>query len=316
MGTADIITDLLIVGFPIPIVLKSAMVVQRQQYRSLFASLEILAAAAVSNALVLGSFVRDRGTKKQRFRFGSTGGHSSLERGANAPRRAITAKTWGSDADLVGDLGMRLDPELTEKPPNNPRPAPIASPSILSPTAMPHDNIEQEFRFPEPRSIRTDETDLKPSDPIQSLNPSQLSTSPKRMSFFDVGGLLGNDYAAHMHSQQQSSQLSPQSSQTPPQNSPSQHPSTTMNATTEANTRRGSHTLMQDMGGLASTSPTYNSTPQAVPTAAQPAPESEDPDLKEALQFAPPETSKQSTRPPPPKRKQSLGFQDVGGLLS
>jgi len=29
MGTADIITDLLIVGFPIPIVIKSAMAIQR-----------------------------------------------------------------------------------------------------------------------------------------------------------------------------------------------------------------------------------------------------------------------------------------------
>ncbi|RAL66975.1 hypothetical protein DID88_007755 [Monilinia fructigena] len=42
-----------------------------QQYRSLLASVEILFATAVANALILGSFVRDRGVKKQKWKFGS-----------------------------------------------------------------------------------------------------------------------------------------------------------------------------------------------------------------------------------------------------
>ncbi|KAL8854695.1 MAG: hypothetical protein Q9221_000477 [Calogaya cf. arnoldii] len=103
-----------------------------QQFRSLLASLEIFAAAVVSNALALGSFVRDRGAKKQRYRYGCVGGHSSLDRAATGARpRALTAQAWGSDADLAGELGMRMAPEFEQQhiPPTRPRPAPLANSS-------------------------------------------------------------------------------------------------------------------------------------------------------------------------------------------
>ena len=280
-----------------------------QQYRSLFASLEILAAAAVSNALVLGSFVRDRGTKKQRFRFGSTGGHSSLDRGAGAPRRVITARTWGSDADLVGDLGMRLDAELTEKSSNTPRPAPKASSSGLTPNAVSPDGVDQKWTFPERRSIETEDIDLKSPDFVQSPSLGEVPTSPRRVSFFDVGGLLVDDNSHH-------------SSNTPPQPvslkqtlaSPSPYPNAASTAAIGAEPRRGSHTFLQDIGGLLSPSSTRATTPRA--TTPRPVPDSQHSGLIEALQSTPPSTSTPSSRPPPPKREKSLGLQDVGGLLT
>jgi hypothetical protein len=99
MGTADIITDILLVAFPIPIVLRSgqtwrrklqlaalfstsiALIIitgmrmpavisnlGRQQYRTIWASSEILASAFVSNIIIIGSFIRDKGTKKNKWK--------------------------------------------------------------------------------------------------------------------------------------------------------------------------------------------------------------------------------------------------------
>ncbi len=286
-----------------------------QQFRSLLASIEILAAAAVSNALVLGSFVRDRGTKKQRFRFGSTGGHSSLDRSNTGPRRAITAKNWGSDADLVGDLGMRLDPELTEKPSASPRPAPVASPGGGKPDAISHGAVDQNWTFPDRKSIETDETNPKRPSPVpdfQSPSPGEMPSTPRGMSFFDVGGLLINDRAAHMHSRHQSIAGPPLSSQNSLHISPSLRPHAASIAVPRDDSRRGSHALLQDIGGLLSPSP-HVTTPRA--TSPRPAPESQHSGLIEALQSTPPDTSPQPSNPPQ-NRKGSHGLQDVGGLLS
>jgi hypothetical protein len=123
LGVANVITDLLLVAFPIPIIIRSKMPVKRkiqlvllfagsllpagttlfrlpniidrhgsQQYRSLLASIEILFATAVANSLVLGSFVRDRGVKKQRWKFGSMS--DSIGRSTN--RRGTVIRHWGS----------------------------------------------------------------------------------------------------------------------------------------------------------------------------------------------------------------------------
>ncbi|KAI4089653.1 MAG: hypothetical protein LQ344_005224 [Seirophora lacunosa] len=230
MGTSDVITDLLLVAFPIPIILKSHMaakrkvslvllfslsliliaitiyrvveVVQRhsdQQFRSLLASLEILAAAAVSNALVLGSFVRDRGVKKQRYRFDSVGGNSSLDRAGTGTRpRTLTIQTWGSDADLAGELGMRIAPDLEKQQGNaaKPRPAPIALPpashgrSSMPGVTQSNWNFSTQSRGSAARDREGSRADTN------SLCPSPGGTelvTPRRTSFFDVGGLLGND---------------------------------------------------------------------------------------------------------------------------
>ncbi|KAL9099264.1 MAG: hypothetical protein Q9187_009522, partial [Circinaria calcarea] len=144
LGAADIVTDLVLVCFPIPILLRSNLPIKRkvslaalfslsliligttlyritgtierhgnQQFRSLLASLEILAAAACSNAIVLGSFIRDRGVKKQRFKHGSTSNSSTLDRPSIARIRPLRAAlSYGSDIDLFQNLGMRLGPEF------------------------------------------------------------------------------------------------------------------------------------------------------------------------------------------------------------
>jgi hypothetical protein len=98
MAVADIITDALLIIFPLAILASATMPLMRkaklatlfsingvlvtitsvrvfsvvrhagaQQRRSVYASGEILAAAAVSNAVILGSFLRDRGVKRERW---------------------------------------------------------------------------------------------------------------------------------------------------------------------------------------------------------------------------------------------------------
>ena len=274
-----------------------------QQFRSLLASLEILAAAAVSNALVLGSFVRDRGAKKQRFRFGSTGGHSSLDRSTSAPRRALTARNWGSDADLVGDLGMRLDPELIEKPSSVPRPAPVAMSLHSKSNLNSPDLADRSWTFPTRPYVETDESEIKPPMSVRELPPGTSATplTPRRTSFFDVGGLLGENeptqvrHRGSMAAYQQQPPASPLSSSYPHL----------------AGSRRGSHALLQDIGGLMEDSP-----PSPRSTTFRPPRRSQNSDLIEALQSTPPNTSPRPPVSPAPRRGEPPGLQDIGGLLS
>ena len=135
---------------------------------------------------MLGSFVRDRGTKKQRWRHdGSTAGHSSLqEHQTTTPRRAITSRHWGSDADLVGDLGISCAPELSEKGSNNPRPAPIALPSGRHSKNTMNELVQQ------PSIEGPAQTDEEHGIGATSTD---MPAPPKSPSFFDVGGLLGEN---------------------------------------------------------------------------------------------------------------------------
>ncbi|KAI9874780.1 MAG: hypothetical protein M1830_009296 [Pleopsidium flavum] len=284
MGTCDIITDLLLVGFPIPIVIVSAIPMKRkvslvllfalslilvaitsyrvpaiidrrgsQHFRSLLASLEILAAAAVSNALVLGSFVRDRGVKIQRFRFGSTS--DSMER-SSTRRGTVTAHHWGSDADLVSDLGMRLDPELHETE-SVPRPAPVALPMSGKARRNPLGVVDRNWQFPASKTtpMDDDEIDIKGpvSEPEGRHSSSEVSQmTPRRMSFFDVGGLLENgDRARSLHTVTATNGHIPSSPQR-------------RDFTTSSSARRGSRVLLQDIGGLLS--PHDESLPSSSPT--------------------------------------------------
>ena len=273
-----------------------------QQFRSLLASLEILAAAAVSNALVLGSFIRDRGAKKQRFRFGSTGGHSSLDRSTTAPHRAITARNWGSDADLVGDLGLRLDPELTEKATNIPRPAPIAAP-FHSTSDMKTSDVDKSWTFPNRASGERDNSDIESPGPVHRLQPghSEISASPRRLSFFDVGCLLGENEPTSVRLPRSSAVYQHQPNTL---ESPGLSPHT-------VGSRRGSHALLQDIGGLMDYSP---SSPRT--TKFHPPLNSQNSDLIEALQSTPPNSSHRPSVPPGRRRVDSPGLQDIGGLLS
>ena len=228
MGVCDIITDVLLVIYPIPIVIASAMPLKRkfsltllfmlslglvaitayripaviarngdQQYRTLIASLEILAAAAVANAIVIGSFIRDRGAKKAKWKLGSTDA-SSLER---VPTRSntVTMHHWGSDADLVSDLGIGLHPELRRKEKAVPRPAPVAMPYSQEDARSDKGN-NWGFHGSRP-SLDSDTSGIKDAkyDPLDDDNvspghkPGDLDGAPfgpRKLSFFDIGGLL------------------------------------------------------------------------------------------------------------------------------
>lgn len=215
MGVANIVSDVLLVAFPIPIIIGSRMPVTRkiqlvllfagslipagttiyrlpnvidrhgsQQYRSLLASIEILFATAVANALILGSFVRDRGVKKHRYKFGSTS--DSLER--TSSRRGTIVRHWGSDEDLVRDLGIRVHPELRDPEAFEARPAPMATAGNAP--VKSHKIMEHDWHFPGgSRSDTSDDIDLMKNEPSTA---SSIIT-PRRVSFFDVGGLLDDD---------------------------------------------------------------------------------------------------------------------------
>jgi len=98
-----------------------------QPHRSLFASIECFASCAVANAIVLNSFVRDKGAKRNKFR-GPGGSHTVYSLGTIA-RRGITGdqerlyaldeqrmrigmKVWGSDEDLVKETGIGMSRDL------------------------------------------------------------------------------------------------------------------------------------------------------------------------------------------------------------
>lgn len=289
MGTCDVITDLLLVAFPIPLVLLTSMPLRRkislillfamsiilvavtcyrvpsvihrngsQQYRSLIASLEILVATAVSNAIVIGSFVRDRGVKKPKFKkvFGSGSVTSSLDRGS-VRRATITHRHWGSDADLASDLGIRLDPSLHSTEIQAVRPAPVALPT--HPLTARAGTVDPNWTFRR-NSDGTDDdrasTDslggqkISPHEYIETSTSAGIKSagivdssmiSPRKVSFFDVGGLL---------------EASPKTSSPP---SFSQDPAPNPEP---RRYRRGSAALLQDVSGLLPSPSSHVSAPR------------------------------------------------------
>lgn len=218
MGVCDILTDFFLVALPVSLFVTSAMTIKRkiqltvlfassfvlvaitgyrvpsvirrdglQSFRSLLASLEILAATAVSNFVVIGSFVRDRGLKKAKFK----GSVSISENGDqnSVGRATLTQHHWGSDADLVHDMGIRLDPEMHATETNIVRPAPVAMTG--------GNGVTEGWTFSQGhnRNGRASATIRKGNFMTNShLSGSHDSVgpkvSPRRVSFYDVGGLL------------------------------------------------------------------------------------------------------------------------------
>jgi hypothetical protein len=219
MGTADIITDILLVAFPIPIVLRSgqtwrrklqlaalfstsiALIIitgmrmpevisnlGRQQYRTIWASSEILASAFVSNFVVIGSFIRDKGTKKNKWKSMSVS--DSIDRAST--RRPTIPHPTDSEEDLFRVLGCRMPEHLQASSEFYPRPAPMALPAMSSPFA-PKDKRPD---TPRQESVEGSDGDISPTHrsiddlPMPSPSLSTSTTTRKNVSFFDVGGLL------------------------------------------------------------------------------------------------------------------------------
>jgi hypothetical protein len=219
MGVADIITDILLVAFPIPIIFRSAMPFKRkisltalfslsiiliavtsarmplviekrglQQFRTVFASSEIVAAAVVANAIILGSFLRDRGVKKQKFKAPST--TDSMERRGSA--RRFTNQPCSSDEDLARSLGYRTKPELADDSSVLPRPAPVANLGLLSSDKTDGPFVNNNWQFP-PQELGVfqhgGDTKLTAAD---LRDPMPSPRAGRRVSWVDAGGLLEN----------------------------------------------------------------------------------------------------------------------------
>ncbi|CAK3765394.1 Hypothetical predicted protein [Lecanosticta acicola] len=234
MGICDIITDILLTAFPIPVVLQSgqswkrkfqmislfsASIIMiavtatrmpqvirhlgRQQYRTVWASGEILAAVSVSNGVILGSFLRDKGTKKNKYRNQSI--IDSIERASTRRPTLATLHNGESEEELFRSVGIRMPTYLqSDKSALSPRPAPPALPAGYSPRRVKHQRPATDSREEE-RSSDSDESLQKPvvSDGVSP--PSPLTN--RSVSLFDVGNLLeenmgqahGDSYFPHMN---------------------------------------------------------------------------------------------------------------------
>lgn len=265
MAACNVLTDLLLVIFPIPLIVTSQMTIKRkiqlvmlfslslsivavtlyrvphiiqedgrQQYRSLLASVELLFATASANSLVLGSFVRDRGIKKQKFRRSSVA--ESFDR-ASGSRRPTIHQHWGSDEDLVRDIGLGVDPELRDRQDSDEGVAQFG----------PAPTVKQlgEWQFPHRQRSNAERSDdsLLHHDPLMQTRSGSIAT-PRKVSFFDVGGLLD----APREESGSYRRASGTSSNTDSANAHTL-PSPTLPAST-GGVRRGSTALLQDLGGL------------------------------------------------------------------
>lgn len=262
-GVCNVLTDVLLVALPVPLIIRSTMTLKRkiqlvllfamsllvctvtlyripkvieahgsQQRRSLLASVEILIATAVANALVLGSFVRDRGVKKRRYRYGSIAGEShggtESDHRPGSRRPTVAERAWGSDDDLFRDVGFGVPDRLRGSLEDiEARPAQAMPARPLSP--LKSFNIDN-WNFEEARARRG------------SLSTTDASNSggPKRVAFFDVGGLLDIDELGASSTVRRQSTMSSKGPTSPP---------SVLNASANG-LRRGSQAFLQDFGGL------------------------------------------------------------------
>ncbi|KAF3350792.1 hypothetical protein HYQ45_010644 [Verticillium longisporum] len=286
MATCNIITDLLLVVFPIPMVLRSQLGLKKkvqltllfslslavvvvtcyrvpnilrahgnQQLRSLMASVELLFATTAANSLVLGSFVRDRGVKKKKFKYGSVA-VDSLERTITSrSRRPTLHRHWGSDEDLVRDIGLGVEADLQNIPEYGDG---VVRRGAYTPAPMARRFAEdlKHWNFPERQRSHAERSE-RSEDPLinRELHSSRSNstTTPRRVSFFDVGGLLseeGQDPASSSYGRDSFRRDSFISSVDPlSPNTSHSLPSPALPAPSTGQ-RRGSTALLQDMGVL------------------------------------------------------------------
>ncbi|RKU48777.1 hypothetical protein DL546_004646 [Coniochaeta pulveracea] len=267
MAVCNVFTDLLLVLFPIPVIVSSGMSLKRkaqlillfslslapivvtiyrvprimefqgrQSVRSVYASVEILFATVAANALVLGSFVRDRGVKKNKFKYGSVGANSLAHSSASEGRRPTVNRYWGSLVDLARDTGFGVRPELREADD-----ASMDKEYVPAAPAAPYAENLNTWDFPRHKrqSGRSDESLLEGD--TESNRPPTSAAAPRRVSFFDVGGLLDDQPSSRGDSSQSGSDpLAPHS-----------RPSSAVPAS-GSGFRRGSTAFLQDIGGLLS----------------------------------------------------------------
>jgi len=242
--------------------------------------------------LILGSFVRDKGVKKQRWKFGSTS--ESIER--TMTRGGTVARHWGSDEDLVRDLGLGVDPELQSSVAAVPRPAPMAVAG--NHPVKRQQGMESDWQFPEGRSSTSEDLDLiKIHEGDHSPGAASSTMTPRKVSFFDVGGLLEEDsQRRRLSSTRTTTDTDGESSN----HAPLQWLPSYEQGLSPAPPRRGSSALLQDIGGLLGPRTQRQSSFRGY-------------ELQTILQ----EHSSHDASPQPNLSRQqtTLSLQDVGGLL-
>ncbi|TAQ85608.1 hypothetical protein B7494_g6066 [Chlorociboria aeruginascens] len=143
IGILHMLTNITLVLFPIPMILKSQIsqtqklsiiirlslpllsvaftiyqlpaVIERnndQRFRSLLASFDILIATVTTNAVVLASLLQDRGYKKVRYRMGALGYgviERRLVRSENMCESTEDLAMVNMDGKRIGDLGIVIE---------------------------------------------------------------------------------------------------------------------------------------------------------------------------------------------------------------
>ncbi|KAK4204599.1 hypothetical protein QBC40DRAFT_216863 [Triangularia verruculosa] len=134
VSVCNALTDLLLVVFPVPIVIQSRLpvghksllvalfclhiftvvvavyrvpqIINEQGYqatRTTWASAEILMATFAANALTIGTFMRDKGAKKRKFKYEATAS-SANRRNSRMDSTTVSKKpSWDEDDDLEAD---------------------------------------------------------------------------------------------------------------------------------------------------------------------------------------------------------------------
>lgn len=140
-----------------------------QPYRTLWASIEVLAACVVSNAIALGAFVRGMmGHKKNVFR-----PPTMLDRTSVRPGMGL----WGSDEEIARDSGIGMSPEL------------LAMSQQLYRGAGTLDVIPVPFPAP-PLTPTPSPSPSPPSTPDDAVYIENRGSESPNLNFSDVGGLL------------------------------------------------------------------------------------------------------------------------------
>lgn len=380
-SACNILTDLLLVVFPIPIIMFSHQALKRriqlallfsmslgvvgvtlyrlirvldahgsQQLRSLLASVELFFATIAANALVLGSFVRDRGVKKNKFRGGSL--VDSMDRPSIArSRRPTVNRHWGSDEDLVRGLGLGVHPTLRNSPEtpadddvifsNASGRSPRPSPAVRVTDGQENDDQNasgnnrtsgntgvgdlNSWQFPERQTsggTRTEsaqsahsgqsEDDILLKGPL-GLSPRPNSAAPRKVSFYDAGGLLGGDTGADDTATQPSLTRTRSESISGSLSTGHSVPPSPAYTAGSRGLRRGSSAILQDLGGLLSSYPRQKSGSRA-PTELHPVPQ-ESP-LESPLPPSPSSLSTASLMPVSYHGNlDGIVLMDAGGLL-
>ncbi|KAK3987351.1 hypothetical protein QBC44DRAFT_295246 [Cladorrhinum sp. PSN332] len=189
-GTAcNVFTDLMLIIFPVPIVVQSRLkrgqkallvglfclhlptviiavyripqILEENGYqatRTMWASVEILAATFATNALAIGTFVRDKGVKKKKFRYEPP---VSVTRSRQDSRAVSKKVSWYEDEDDT-DQGHLHDKEVADR---------------ISPSRAERQNLES------PETLKEIRTGASAGETERSIRSASMdSLIPRSMS--------------------------------------------------------------------------------------------------------------------------------------